>query len=193
MRHRNVGKLGEGTLQKLASEEDASLTKTGDDRWGWDFLLEFPIEHGPARDEADKEEEVYRCLLQVKSTDSARQYCQVKVSNWRRLVDTPLPTFFLALHFDGARECHATYLVHVWEDEMSRVLKRVRELGVAGEGDRLRKHRLVLRWRDGDKLGANTGKALLQRIRDVVGSSPADYSRRKLQLRGSVGYDIANA
>ena len=94
---RDVGKRGEGILQSWASEEDASLTKTDDDRWGWDFLLEFPIQRTSVGAEPDKEEEVYRCLIQVKSTSSSDRSCQVKMSNWRRLVETPLPAFFLVL------------------------------------------------------------------------------------------------
>jgi len=190
---RDVGKRGEGILQSWASEEDASLTKTDDDRWGWDFLLEFPIQRTSVGAEPDKEEEVYRCLIQVKSTSSSDRSCQVKMSNWRRLVETPLPAFFLVLRFDSVRACREAFLVHVGEDEISKVLRKARELGVAGEGDRLHKHTLVLQWCDEQRLPGTTGQALLDGIRRLIGPSPADYSKRKLGLRERVGYDAANA
>lgn len=48
---RRVGHLGENVLQKWASEEDAVLNKAYDDRDGWDFILEFPVEHHLPREE----------------------------------------------------------------------------------------------------------------------------------------------
>ena len=190
---RRVGHLGENVLQKWASEEDAILNKAYDDRGGWDFILEFPVEHRLPRREPDREETAYQCLIQVKSTDLLQQHRSVKMSNWKRLVETPLPAFFLALHFDGKSSCQKAFLVHVWEEEIARVLRKVREYGVIGEGDRLHKHRLLLRWREADRLGKLTGGALLERIAEIIGSSPAAYSDRKLKLRESVGYDDANA
>lgn len=193
MSERAVGPLGESTLRKLASEANASLTRTDDDRWGWDYLLEFPLPLQMRSEEADRVEELCRCLVQVKSTDSPGSSCQVKVSNWMYLVGTALPSFILALHFDGTRDCSALYVVHIWDDQISTVLRRVRELGVAGEGDQLHKHKLTVRWRDTDRLPEVSGKALLRRIEEHIGPSPAAYSDKKLQLWRSVGYDAGNA
>lgn len=192
MGRRRVGKLGEEVLRKLAAEQGGSLTQAGDDRWGWDFLLEFPAENDRARAKGP-EEEIYRCLIQVKSTDGDDMYCQVKISNWHRLANTPLPSFFVALHFDGARDCREAYLIHIGQGAVARILKRVRELVVSGEGERLHKHRMILKWSDEDRLEAVSGEALMERIRQVVGKSPADYSEKKLQLWKSIGYEPVNA
>jgi hypothetical protein len=191
-KHRRVGPLGEDVLQKWASEEDATLNKAHKDQGGWDFILEFPVKHRLPRREPDREETSYQCLIQVKSTDSLQQHRSVKISNWKRLVETPLPAFFLALHFDGKIYCQKAFLVHVWEEEIARVLRKVREYGVNGEGDRLHKHTLALKWREADHLGELTGESLLERIAEIIGTSPADYSCKKLKLRHSVGYDDAN-
>jgi hypothetical protein len=190
---RRVGPLGEKVFCTWASEENAILNKAYDDRGGWDFILEFPVQHPFAVDIPDKKEEAYQCFIQIKSTDSPKQSRSVKMSNWKRLVETPLPAFFLVLRFDRKRTCQRAFLVHVWEEEIARVLRRARELGVKGEGDRLHKYSLSLTWHTQDRLRKLTGKSLLTKIAKTVGPSPAAYSEKKLRLRKSVGYDTANA
>lgn len=193
MARRPVGRLGEETLRKLVSEADAVVTRTAEDRWGWDYMLEYPLPRRAQGAEADREEEVCRCLIQVKSTDSTEQTCAIKVSNWRRLIEASCPAFIVALHFGGGRDCHAVYVLHIWEREMTAALRRIRELSVAGEGDRLHKHTLAARWSEENKLLDVSGEALLARITECVGPSPIAYSERKVKLWKGAGYDTGNA
>ena len=153
MGRRNLGELGENTLRVWASQEGATLNKANVDRSGWDFILEFPVDNIDARSEPDKRDEAYQCLIQVKSTDSLKSFPSIKLSNWKRLVETPLPAFFVILHFDGEDTCQSAFLVHVWKSEIARVLKCARDLGVKGKGSELHKHSLRLKW-DGHVLSS---------------------------------------
>jgi len=193
MGRRNLGELGENTLRVWASQEGATLNKANVDRSGWDFILEFPVDNIDARSEPDKRDEAYQCLIQVKSTDSLKSFPSIKLSNWKRLVETPLPAFFVILHFDGEDTCQSAFLVHVWKSEIARVLKCARDLGVKGKGSELHKHSLRLKWDSGDQLSDVTGYALLTKIKEIVGPFPSEYSEKKLSLRKSVGYEDINA
>jgi len=193
MGRRNLGELGENTLRVWASQEGATLNKANVDRSGWDFILEFPLDDMGARSEPDKRDEAYQCLIQVKSTDSLDRSPSVKLSNWKRLVETPLPAFFLILHFNGGDTCQSAFLVHVWESDIARVLKKARILGVKGQGGELHKHSLSLKWKSADQLPELTGRSLLTRIRKIVGPRPSEYYEKKLTLRKSVGYRSINA
>ena len=190
---RRVGDLGEAEFRRWVKQEGATLNKAFEDRTGWDFFLEIPLPERSRVGPRDRQQEGYQCLIQVKSTDSKRQYRDLELSKWKWLVENPQPAFFLALHFDGKKECQQAYLVHIWKEEVTRVLRRVRELSSSGDRVQLNKHTLRLTWGSQDLLRETSGQALIARISEIVGKSQAAYSERKLGLLKSIGYEDANA
>src|SRR5262245_53551770 len=128
---RDLGELGESTLQGWAAGVGITANRVRQDKTGWDTLLEFPFSQKTLRDSGlplDREPAPLRCFLQVKSTDSRPGKRSVKLSNWSRLVKNPFPAFFLILEFDGKSSCQRAFLVHVGEAHIRLVLKALREL-----------------------------------------------------------------
>lgn len=186
---RNVGGLGEAILQQWCSTIGASCNKAVEDRGGWDYLVE--LDHVPASGDRplDLHPSPRTCLVQVKSTDGRRGSHSVKLSNWRRLVFSSLPTFFLVFEFDGGPVPADAYLIHVWEPEMASVLKRLRELSCEEPLPDLRKRRRVLKWGVGDRLSTPNSVEFLAALENAIGTDAAAYTNQKLELLRSLGYE----
>ena len=110
-----------------------------------------------------------------------------------RLVQTPLPTFCLIIEFNEKNECRDAYVVHVGEEYIRRVLKRVRELSVTDDSLKLNKYTLDLTWGDQDRLPQLSGHSLAGALEHHVAHSMEDYLRQKMSLVKAVGYEDAAA
>jgi len=113
----------------------------------------------------------------------------VKLSNWKRLVETTLPAFFLILQFNEADECTEAYLTHVWEREIARLDDRIWKLALSREPLLLHKYTMNLTWAEHDRLPSPTGTALRERIVKLVGNSPSLYAQRKADLKKASGHN----
>lgn len=189
MMKRYLGQLGERTLGTWASQVGIAANKADPDRTGWDFILEFP---DPASQTGitlplDKLPWPIQCLVQVKSTDGRSSKCSVKLSNWVRLVNTPLPAFFLALEFDSKDDCQRAYLVHIDETYIRRVLKRLRKLGASASAE-LHKTTIQFKWNEAYRLPSLNGKGLEKAIRSHVGDLET-YVEWKTETLRTAGYE----
>lgn len=190
--NRKVGDLGEAVLMGWCAEAGATVNKAYQDERGWDFLLEFPEPALSAGVPLDKLPDAIRCLVQVKSTDGTRRRLSVPLKNWARLVRPLLPTFFLILEFDDRSSAQRAYLAHVGEDEMRRVLQRLRALSAEGVGD-LKGKTLDLTWGPENQLPEPAAHVFFDAIRAVVGDDFHAYEGRKNELFTSLGYEEARA
>ena len=192
MDERDVGEMGEGTLAVWASHVGICANKSGSDKTGWDFLLELPPALGASETitlPLPKVQQPIQCFVQVKSTDVQPKKRQVKLSNWLRSVHSPVPVFFLVLEFDGEDDCQRAYLVHVGEEYIRRVLRRLCELGPEHR-DELHKRTLQLDYSEDDSLSSPNGKGLLQAIESHIDSLDLDaYVEWKREVVRTAGYE----
>lgn len=89
---RDVGDLGESTLRTWAIQAEITANKVEQDKTGWDFLLEFPLQSALTANftlPLDRAPFPLRCFVQVKSTDAQPGKWSVKLDNWVRLVNSP--------------------------------------------------------------------------------------------------------
>ncbi|MEK9502493.1 hypothetical protein WI372_15985 [Gemmatimonadota bacterium DH-20] len=164
------------------------------DAAGWDFLLEWPTKGKQVGVPLDKAPPPRQALVQVKATDRDMKSWPIKLSNWHRLVSTPLPTFVLLLEFNGGDRCTAAYLAHVGSDLMGRVLRRLRELGEDSSRFKgLHRHKLSLRTSDAVSLEPPNAGAFELTASEAIGPSLNDYVVRKLELLKSLGHREATA
>jgi len=186
---RNVGGIGENTLALWAEQVGITPNKVSQDRTGWDFLLEFPCSHQASLyngQPLDRSPFPLRCFVQVKSTDKGSGKWHVKLTNWERLIKNPLPAFFLVLEFDSQDSCQRAFLVHVGEEYIRRVQKRLRE---HAQNAALHKKTLQFKYTPDDSLPSLDGRGLEDAILRHVGGKPEDYASRKIGLVNSVGYE----
>jgi hypothetical protein len=180
--------MGEADLIRWAIQVGIVANPSIRDKRGWDFILEFPTTSITAGLPFDRLPVPVQCLVQVKATDRRGVSWPMKLSNWKRLVDTPLPAFFLFLEYDGLLECQRAYLVHVGETQMKRVLRALRELTVREPDAALHRKALTVAYGPEERLGETNGQGLLQAIRKHVPDF-ATYAAKKQAILESAGYE----
>jgi len=186
----DVGGLGEKTLETWCTHVGITANPVEKDETGWDHLLEFPLlqnETQTSNAPLDLSLQPLKCLVQVKSTDDHRGKCAVKMDNWVRFVNTPLPAFFLVLEFDGTNYCQRAYIVHVDKIYIKKVLKRLREIGNKNQ-KLLHKKTLQFKYNDKNQLLSLNGKGIETAIKNHVGNSPVSYAEKKINTLQTVGY-----
>lgn len=187
---RDLGKLGESFLTKLTAEVGITTNKAFEDKTGWDFLLEFPMEKSPVKGiSLDLFPAPVSCLIQVKATDNCKKPIQVKLSNWLRMIKSPQPYFFLILDFARKNNCNKAFLVHCGFDTIEKVLKKCRKISNSDEPADLNKLTLAIHLEDNDLLESVNGIALKNKILQNIGPDLHEYTNRKLKFLKSVGYD----
>lgn len=163
---RDIGRMGENIFQFWCNSVGLTANGSKVDKRGWDCFVEFPNNSSGVipRDLVPKPIE---CKVQVKSTDLKKKGEDIKLSNLESLVKTQMPVFFCFIEFDGTNDPQAAYLVHVGKEVIERTLKRIRKLYSQGEGDRLNKHTMIIKYTDSDRLEQTTGENLKRTIESI--------------------------
>lgn len=186
-----VAKLGEKTLDAWASQVDITINPSIEDTTGWDYVLEFPLEIESAIKAGtplDKLPPALQCWMQVKSSNSRPGFHDVKLSNWKRLIDTPLPAFFFVCEFDNKSDCQTAYLVHIGDHYIREALKRLRLAGLEKEA-KLNKRTMRFIYGETDQISELSGIGLIDAVQRHVLGDLDYYSSWKKELRNSAGYE----
>jgi hypothetical protein len=112
----------------------------------------------------------------------------MKVSNWKRLVQSPLPAFILILEFDGDNSPQRAFLVHVGEAHIRRVLHKLRELGTGATEPALHSSTLSVTYGPTEALSTLDGQGLIEGINHYVPDF-GEYSREKHRILLAAGYE----
>lgn len=188
---KQLGRLGEIALRKLAATGDITVNPSEQDEKGWDFILEFTLtdDEVGARRPLDEDDREFKGLAQVKAGETASGYIDVKLSNWRSLVTgTSSPAYFLIFEFNGQDDPQRAYLVHIGRELIAKLLKRLRKEESAGT-DELQKKTMRLRYGEENALDPITGPALRQALVESVEGAPRDYATWKNKFISDVGYE----
>jgi hypothetical protein len=186
----NVGTLGEKTLELWCSQRQVDIIATPPDQdsRGWDFLLEFPL-NNERTELKDLLPSPIMCKVQVKSSDQNKHSEGISISNLHTLVRDPLPVFFLFIEFDGQDNPEKTYLVHLDQEWAGKILKRVRELTLAGKGDHLNKSEMSIQYPESSRLENNSGLALKSCVEQHLSMGMEAYQQEKNKWIKSLGYE----
>jgi hypothetical protein len=180
--------MGEGTFHTWCGEADLIENRAGDDKGGWDYLVQFKPGEIPWPEvrSLDRLPTSPVCWVQVKATDTAANPA-IKVSNWKRMVDADVPVFVLTLNFAGRSAPNAASFMHVDEYVVSRVLHRLRDIPLS-EAARLHMHKMALSPRPEDLLQSLDGREMRRRMESVLGDDPSNYHAKKQQWRQRAGH-----
>ena len=185
---RDVGALGESHFEAWCHHSGLVPNRVTYDKRGWDYDVSFPSQH-LASIPIDLQPPELCCRVQVKSTDQASDYVTVRLVNWRYLVQSPLPAFFLVLEFDQGSSPARGYLVHVGRELVAQVLKRLRKHSDDSREQRLRRT-MRLKYSTAHQLDRPTGDAFAQLITECV-ADPRKYFYTKQDWLNEVGYEDA--
>lgn len=181
--------MGEELFSFLCSSVGLIKNKAFEDKTGWDFLVEFPLEVNPDQTQ-DFSLPAIECKIQVKASDDQKRKVQIELSNLKRLVFTQMPVFFFFIEFDGELEAQSVYVVHFGKDLIAATLKRLRQVK---DAKLLNKQTMVVRYSQRNKLETITGRALLGSIKKYVGRDAFNYVAKKNAFVRRVGFEEGSA
>lgn len=192
-----IGKLGEKRFSSLATEADLIVNRSEEDEAGWDFFVEpTPESASPSLPPAPVHSEFFsfQAKVQVKSTDGTEGHVDVKLSNWLRMVESPLPAFFTILEFDGKNAPQRGFVVHVGGALIRKVLERAHRNAIEDQSP-LNRIKLRLSYSSEHQLDKLEGPALLSHLHKGMaegGTTWSGYSEWKRSLVNSAGFEGGN-
>lgn len=178
---KDLAEYGEHRFASYCSDGGATVHRVGDDKNGWDYLVEFPEEpHGGPVDTAPADLSAY---VQVKTTRGRACETQIKVSNMLRAARSPQPWFVVLFHLPSGAERPTVYARHFWKDLIAVGL----EASQRSQRDRrpLHKRRVTVRFSDSDRQTGDIVAWMLECIR--VHNSY--YAVRKAEIYRTVGFE----
>ncbi|HEX8570754.1 MAG TPA: hypothetical protein VF699_12660 [Caulobacteraceae bacterium] len=124
----DLGAKGEARFRELCADAALVCNKSEQDRMGWDFIVESLPGTLPGPSGLDQRGPGLSCRVQVKThwlRESDR--VPVKLSAAERLAKDPGPAFICIFTVDEKLRIVGSHLVHMLDENLSRVLKRLRE------------------------------------------------------------------
>lgn len=184
---RDLGLMGESTFSLWCG--DAGLIPNGSriDKTGWDFYVEFPFHYADSALEIHKA--AFECKVQVKATDKNERKLPIILSNLRRLITAQMPAFFVFIEFDGKDSAQKAYLVHVDNDLITKVLKRLHELGQSEQNKKYNKRTMIIHYDESQALKELNGNCLKATIMNCIGSDISQYIADKKSHLESTGFE----
>lgn len=183
-----LGDTAEDFVSLWATQAGFNVTPSARDRHGWDRLIQLTLPRpsnfsGPLGLETLE----LSAKIQVKGTRSAKRRIPIKLSNWRRAIEDPLPWFFVILRFaSSADEPIEASVIHVDRALVEAVLQRIYKLPVK-ERSRLHRYSMTLRWSRESLLAKPYPEKLRSSLTTTVGGDSFSYSRTKQGWYDSAG------
>lgn len=183
----DLGDLGEDIFVPICTAGGIVATRPKKDKNGWDNFLEFPSKIDKTKS-LDLQDAPIKCLVQIKSTDTIdKKHEQITLSAILRLMEAHMPTFIVLMKFNGKDEVQDIYLVHIDEDIIGKILKRVRECDLNGK--KLNESTISIQFNEKNKLKTNTGLELKKQIQTFIPNGMSDYIKSKDKMIKTVGFE----
>jgi len=184
---RDLGLMGESTFSLWCA--DVGLIPNGSqiDKTGWDFFVEFPFDSGLSPQEIHKS--AFECKVQVKATDKNDRKLPITLSNLRRLITAQMPAFFVFIEFDGEDTAQRAFVVHVDNELISKVLKRLHEIEQSDKDNNYNKRKMTIHYDNNNLLEELNGKSLKDCLLHHIKTDLSEYIANKKSHLESTGYE----
>ena len=184
---RDLGLMGESTFSLWCA--DVGLIPNGSqiDKTGWDFFVEFPFSSGLSPHDIHKP--AFECKVQVKATDKSDRKLPITLANLRRLITAQMPSFFVFIEFDGKNTAQRAYVVHVDNELITKVLKRLHEIEQSNKENNFNKRKMTIHYDESNLLDEPNGKSLKRCFSRHIGEDVAEYISNKKRHLESTGYE----
>ncbi len=185
----DIGDLAESQVKLWGEQADFVVNSAVRDRMGWDHLFEMNSPSlGASTDSLGLPTSSLSCRIQVKAMVGANRQVQVKMSNWKRAAEDPLPWFFIVVRYSGNKQSiEEVRVTHVDKDQVSRVVRRLYQMSPE-EKFRLNKFSLSLNSQSSATLTHPYSKSLTSFIASCVGANLFEYAKSKSSWFLDAGY-----
>tara|TARA_B100002003_G_scaffold245652_2_gene273809 strand:- start:1903 stop:3462 length:1560 start_codon:yes stop_codon:yes gene_type:complete len=184
---RDLGLMGESTFSLWCADVDLIPNGSQIDRTGWDFFVEFPFTTGLLPHEIHKS--AFEFKVQVKATDKKDRKLQITLSNLRRLVTAQMPVFFMFIEFDGKDTAQRAFMVHVDNNIIFKVLKKIHEIEQSGKENNLNRRKMTIHYDQSHLLVEPNGRSLKACVLHHIGDNISEYIAKKKFYLESTGYE----
>ncbi|WP_157957529.1 hypothetical protein [Salinicola halophyticus] len=184
---KDLGNLGESVLQTMCFQVGLTANVSKVDANGWDAFVEFPLDVNAEKTFVhDSQAE---CKVQVKATSKNKRGWDVSLSNLRKMATYPGLAFYLFLKIDDDAKVEKAYLVHLDRDLIWKVLQRVDREKVQGNGAKLNKKTMTIKYGKSEQLSEVHGKYFKLAVEQIVGGDFSRYVRTKTEYLEKAGYE----
>jgi hypothetical protein len=189
-RSSRIARKGEGFIENLCHETGLTVNESNLDEHGWDLVVEFSPDDlaGDFVLPLDKYPQPKKFFLQVKATDDATGAIDVKLSSFRRFALLGAPCFFVVVDFDGKDEVQDIYVVHVGEELLRHLLRRLRKTKEE-EKDSLNRKTMTFRYEENHALEELSGECFRQRLLAAIREHQGNYENWKQEIYEYAGYE----
>ena len=182
-----LGAVGEGRFNTICPGAELICNQGHRDRSGWDFIVEWPINHASA-DDLDKRQNPISAHFQLKSMWHDNNQIKFRMTSLERLAKDPKPSFVYITKFDHDQNPIEVFLCHIIGDNLSIVLKKLRELEAQGKKKINTDYLYLSASKIGSPIGSD-GKALRAAVEQAVGPDLDAYHKEKARQLGELGYE----
>lgn len=183
-----IGDLAEDAFKNLCTEARIIANQPTRDRKGWDLVLECPFPAETRSSDWVARPTQITCFAQVKGTITDDGTVPIALAHLERMAKERIPWFVPVLILDPAHPHRPSdaYLVHIGEQLIARIMKRLFEESLAGVplGDQT----MSLPWTAEDRIELN-GDAVLATIRKHVPDADA-YPDQKQRWRAAARAEL---
>ncbi len=179
--------MGENTFSLWCAEAGLVANPSNIDKTGWDFFVEFPFKTGVIPSQVHRP--AFECKVQVKSTDKTDRSLQITLSNLRRLVTGQMPAFLVFIEFDGKEVAQRAFVVHVDNDLISKVLRKLHKIEQSDDENNFHKRKMTIHYDDRNRLEKANGEFLKRYFEDSIGDDISSYILKKKTHLESTGYE----
>jgi len=184
---KKIPRHAEATFETLCAGSGVTCNKATEDERGWDYFVQFPRGSVPGLP-LDMAPSAEKCLVQVKSAVGSFRGVRVKLSNASEFALTDLPAFIVLFLYESKdRDLKSVHVLHFWESEIARTLKRLRELD-AKQKRALQRYFITFRLKDMISVQRD---ALISLLESSINSHTPTYSDKKRRILEGVGFDKA--
>jgi hypothetical protein len=188
----SIGDEAEDQVQLWGTSAGFTVNPARRDRRGWDHIFELSL---PREPRADDPFELLTCAftarVQVKAVSGACRSVPIKLSNWQRAIDDPLPWFFLVVRYQTLT-IREVVLVHINQAVIERVIARVCALPKSAK-THLHRKKFSVKFSDGKLLEQPIERSLHSAIAEGVGRDAFEYAKAKQAWRDDAGYEDKRA
>jgi hypothetical protein len=184
-----LGEKGEHQFGQICADAKLVCNKSTRDRTGWDYIVEFNFPNdGATQGSLEKREKPLSCHVQVKTIWDHNHQIKMRLSSAEHLAKELKPAFVYVQKVNARLEFTGAHLIHVLDEPLAKILKRLRKEDIAGATASNDKKIYMSASKNGVAL-APTGAALRDGIIAACGSDLRAYTDKKSGQLKTLGYE----
>ncbi|MCE9650733.1 MAG: hypothetical protein K8R18_14020 [Parvibaculum sp.] len=182
-----LGEKGESRFREICADAGLVCNPSTRDRSGWDFIVEFGIRKEDKFNTLDKRASPISAHVQVKTMWASGDKFSMRLSSAELLAKEPKPSFVYILKVSDALEFTEAYLLHMRDNNLAKVLRRLRSEQRNG-GKQINHKKISYHASKSGRLLEPTGAALRAALIECCGLEPQKYIQTKTKQLEGLGF-----